>query len=83
MNFLPQTTIRLVSRSQTRESDWRTEEEMEISHLTQSSAAPSLVAALTVMFQCTLTSQAAHMLSLQSGKEQYLTGDMWQCRYAP
>lgn len=56
---------------------------MEISHLTQSSAAPSLVAALTVIFQCTLTSREVHMFSLQSGKEQYLTGDMWQRPYAP
>lgn len=38
MNFLPQTTIRLLSGSQT---DGGTEEEMEISHLAESSAAPS------------------------------------------
>lgn len=55
---------------------------MEISHLTQSSAAPSLVVALTVILQCTLTSREVHMFSLQSGKEQYLTGDMWQRPYA-
>lgn len=82
LNFLPQTTIRPVSGSQTERNDCWTEEEMEISHLTLSSAAPS------DYFPTRWSSESfwlfAYVLHvLWDSREQQLTGDMWQCPCIP